>query len=87
MLRRANREREQRLPWCRKWRVISTSTPTGAVRGVHLAPLAREAHARDGIRRARVTTPATLVISTNFYNFLITFLKFLQNFKIFQNLS
>ena len=39
--------------------MISTSTPTGAVRGVHLspvAPLTQEAHVRYCIRRARVTT-------------------------------
>ena len=55
-------ERAQRLPWCCKWRVISTNTPTSAVRGVHLAPLASltlAAHARYCIRRARVTTPPT----------------------------
>ena len=57
-------ERTQRLPWFCTWRVISTSTPTSAVRGAHLAPLApltRAAHARGCIRHARVTTPSTLV--------------------------
>ena len=44
-----------------------TSTPTGAVRGPHLAPLApliRAAHARDCIRRARVRTPSTAILLT-----------------------
>ena len=48
-------ERAQRLPWCAKWRVISTSTPTSAVIGVHLAPLAPltlAAHAHYCTRRA-----------------------------------
>ena len=51
------------LSWCCSW-----STPTGAVRGVHLAPLApltRAAHARYCIRRALVTTPPT---SVHFYH-------------------
>ena len=44
---------------------VSTSTPTGAVRGAHLAPLvpltgAARAHERDCIRRARVTTSPTV---------------------------
>ena len=53
-------ERAQWLPWCCKWRVVSTSTPTSAVRGVHLAPLAPltlAAHARYCIRRGVVTPP------------------------------
>ena len=55
----------KRRPWCSKWRVLSTSTPTSVVRGVHLAPLALltlAAHARYCIRRARVTTPPTLAL-------------------------
>ena len=62
-------ERAQRLPWCCKWRVVSTSTPTSAVRGVHLtpvAPLTLAAHARYCIRHARVTTPPT---QTWFYKY------------------
>ena len=64
LVRRALSYREiaQRLPWCCTWRVISTSTPTGAVRGAHLAPLAtltRATHACGCIRRARVTTPTS----------------------------
>ena len=38
-------ERAQRLPSCSTWRVVSTSTPTGAVRGVHLSPLTRATRA------------------------------------------
>ena len=43
---------------------IFTSTPTGAVRGAHLAPLTRAAHVRDCIKRARVTTPPTAILLT-----------------------
>ena len=68
-------ERAQRLPWCCTWRVISTSTPTGAVRGAPLAslgPLTRAAHARDCIRRARVTTPPTTAYNMTHIPGLIT---------------
>ena len=60
-------ERAQRLPWCCKWRVISTSTPTCAERGVHLAPLAPlilAAYARYCIRRAFVTTQRLHLLRT-----------------------
>ena len=53
-------ERGQRLPCC-TWRVISTSTPTGAVRSVHLAHLAPLTRAAYCIRRACVTIPPTRV--------------------------
>ena len=59
-------ERAQLLPWCCTWRVISMSTPTGAVRDAHLAPLAlltRATNARDCIRRALVTKPPTLILN------------------------
>ena len=55
-------EKAQMLPWCCKWRVISMSTPTGAERGVELAPLAPltlAAYVRYCITRERVTTAPT----------------------------